>query len=49
MQTDPFLSPCTKLKSMWIKKLHRKPESLKLKEEKMGKKSSKIWAQGKFS
>ena len=25
MQIDPFLSPCTKLKSKWIKDLHRKP------------------------
>jgi hypothetical protein len=27
MQIDPFLSPCTKLKSKWIKDLHIKPES----------------------
>jgi hypothetical protein len=25
MQIDPFLSPCTKLKSKWIKELHIKP------------------------
>jgi hypothetical protein len=25
---DPFLSPCTKLKSKWIKELHIKPETL---------------------
>jgi hypothetical protein len=37
MQTDPFLSPCTKLKSKWIKDLHIKPETLKLIEEKVGK------------
>jgi hypothetical protein len=37
MQIDLFLSPCTKLKSKWIKKLHRKPETLKLTEEKVGK------------
>jgi hypothetical protein len=37
MQIDPFLSPCTKLKSKWIKELHIKPESLKLIEEKVGK------------
>jgi hypothetical protein len=30
MQTDPFLSLCTKLKSKWIKELHIKPETLKL-------------------
>jgi hypothetical protein len=37
MRTDPFLSPCTKLKSKWIKELHIKPEILKLIEEKVGK------------
>ena len=37
MQIDPFLSPCTKVKSKWIKELHIKPESLKLIEEKVGK------------
>jgi hypothetical protein len=33
---DPFLSPCTKLKSKWIKDVHIRPETLKLKEEKVG-------------
>jgi hypothetical protein len=34
MRIDPYLSPCTK----WIKELHIKPETLKLKlEEKVGK------------
>jgi hypothetical protein len=37
MQIDPFLSPCTKLKSKWIKDLHIKPDTLKLTEEKVGK------------
>jgi hypothetical protein len=37
MQLDPFLSPCTKLKSKWIKDLHINPETLKLIEEKLGK------------
>ena len=37
MRTDPFLSPCTKVKSKWIKELHIKPETLKLIEEKVGK------------
>jgi hypothetical protein len=32
-----FLSPCTKLKSKWIKELHIKPETLNLIEEKVGK------------
>ena len=30
MQIDPYLSPCTKVKSKWIKELHIKPETLKL-------------------
>jgi hypothetical protein len=33
MRIDPFLSPCTKVKSKWIKELHIKPEILKLIEE----------------
>jgi hypothetical protein len=37
MQIDPFLSPCAKLKSKWIKDLHIKPDTLKLIEEKLGK------------
>ena len=37
MQIDPFLSPCTKVKSKWIKERHIKPETLKLIEEKVGK------------
>jgi hypothetical protein len=36
MRIDPFLSPCTKLNSKWIKELHIKPETLKLIEEKIG-------------
>ena len=37
MRIDPFLSPCTKVKSKWIKELQIKPETLKLIEEKVGK------------
>jgi hypothetical protein len=37
IQIDPFLSPCTKLKSKWIKDLYIKPDTLKLLEEKVGK------------
>jgi hypothetical protein len=37
MQIDPFLYPCTKLKSKWIKELHVQPETLKLMEENVGK------------
>jgi hypothetical protein len=35
MQMDPYLSPCTKLKSQWIKGLKLKPHTLILIEEKM--------------
>jgi len=37
MRINRFLSPCTKLKSKWIKDLHIKPDTLKLIEEKVGK------------
>jgi hypothetical protein len=37
MGIDPFLSPCTKLKSKWKRELHIKPETLKIIEEKVGK------------
>jgi hypothetical protein len=37
MRIDPFLSPCTKLKSKWIKELHIKPETLKAIEKKVEK------------
>jgi hypothetical protein len=37
MGIDPFLSPCTKLKSTWIKELHIKLETVKFMEEKVGK------------
>ena len=36
MQINPILSPCTKLKSKWIKDLHIKSDTLKLIEEKVG-------------
>jgi hypothetical protein len=45
MQVDPFLSPCTKLKSKWIKDHHIKPGALKLIEEKFWK-SHKYMATG---
>jgi len=47
MQVDPFLLPCTKLKSKWIKDLHIKPDKLKLIEEKVGK-SLEHMGTGKF-
>jgi hypothetical protein len=37
MRIDPFLSPCTKVKSKCIKELHINPETLQLIEEKVGK------------
>jgi hypothetical protein len=37
MRIDPFLFPCTKVKSTGIKELHIKPETLKFIEEKVGK------------
>jgi hypothetical protein len=37
MCIDPSLSPCTKVKSKWIKELHIKPETLQLIEERVGK------------
>jgi hypothetical protein len=36
IQIHPFLSPCTKLKSRWIKDLHIKPETLKFIGEEVG-------------
>ena len=36
MQIDPYLSPCTKLKSKRIKDLHTTLDTLNLLEEKMG-------------
>ena len=37
MPIDPFLSHCTKVKSLCIKELHIKPETLKFIKEKVGK------------
>ena len=48
MRIDPFLSPCTKVKSKWIKELHIKPETLKLIEEKVGKSLEDMATGGKF-
>jgi hypothetical protein len=36
MKTDPYLSPCTKFKSQWIKDFNIKPDTLNLLEEKVG-------------
>jgi hypothetical protein len=48
MQIDPFLSPCTKVRSKWIKELHIKPETLKLIEEKLGKTLEDMGTEEKF-
>jgi hypothetical protein len=48
MRIDPFLSPCTKLTSKWIKELHIKPGTLKFIEEKVGKSLEDMGAGGKF-
>jgi hypothetical protein len=48
MQIDPFLSPCTKLKSKWIKDLHIKPDTLNLIEEKVGKSLEHMGTGGKL-
>ena len=48
MQINPFLSPCTKLKSKWIKELHIKPDTLNLIEEKVGKSLEHMGTGGKF-
>jgi hypothetical protein len=48
MRIDPFLSPCTKVKSKLIKELHIKPETLKLIEEEVGKTLEDMGTGGKF-
>jgi hypothetical protein len=37
MKIDPYLSPCTKLKSKWFEDLNIKSDTLNLIEEKAGK------------
>ena len=48
MQIDPFLSPCTKVKSKWIKELHIKPETPKLTQENVGKSLKDMGTGGQF-
>ena len=48
MKIDPFLSPCNKLKSKWIKDLHIRSDTLKLTEEKLGKSLEHMGIGGKF-
>jgi hypothetical protein len=46
MKVDPYLSPCTKLKSNWIKNLNIIPDTLNLIEEKLERTLNSL-AQGK--
>ena len=48
MQIDPFLSPCTKFKSKWIKDLHIKLDTLNLIEKKVGKSLKHMGTGGNF-
>jgi hypothetical protein len=48
MLIDPFLSPCTKLKSKWTKELYIKPETLKGIDEKVGKRLEDMGTWEKF-
>jgi hypothetical protein len=48
MKIDPHLSPCTKLKSKWVKDLNIKPDMLNLTEEKVGKSLELIGTGGNF-
>jgi hypothetical protein len=48
MKIDPCLSPCTKIKSKWIKDLNIKPDTLYLIEEKLGKTLEFIGTGGNF-
>ena len=45
MKIDPYLSPCTKLKSKWIKDLSIKPDTLYIIEDKV-EKSLKLMGPG---
>jgi hypothetical protein len=48
IQINPFLSPCTKLKSKWNKDLLIKPETLKLIEKRVGKNLKDLGTGEKF-
>ena len=47
MKIGPYLSPCTKLKSKWIKDLNIKPDTLNLIEEEV-EKSLELIGTGSF-
>jgi hypothetical protein len=48
MKIDPYLSPCTKLKSKWIKDLNIKPYTRNQIEEKVRKSLKLIGTGGDF-
>jgi len=48
IKVDPYLSPCTKLKSKWIKDINIKPSTMDLIEEKVGKSLELIGTGGNF-
>jgi hypothetical protein len=48
MKIDPHLSPCTKLKSKWIKDFNIKPDTLNLIEEKVEKSFELFGTGGNF-
>ena len=48
MKIDLYLSPCTKLKSKWIKDLNMKLDTLNLIEEEVGKRLELIGTWGNF-
>ena len=48
MRTDPFLSPCTKLKSKWINDLHIQAETLKFIEGESVEKPQRYGHSGKL-
>jgi hypothetical protein len=48
MWIDSFLSPFTKVKSKWMKELHRKPETLKIIKEKVEKSLDDMGTEEKF-
>ena len=48
IQIDSFLSPCTKLKSKWMKELYIKPETVKLIDQKVGEILEDMGTEEKF-
>jgi hypothetical protein len=48
MKIDPYLSPCTKLQSNWIKDLNIKSDTLSLIEDKVEKSLELIGTGGNF-